>query len=167
MTEQSGMDQFTARRKLTDANEDEDPTAGTSYKRSRGRVNLKELKEFYWKYYRTHHTSHGANKAAAKHFGVSPSTISHHLNKLRGSVWAQMLLRRTKYKPHVGRRRRRNNAKAVLIEFFQEYYERTQSTLGMKSAAAERFNVTEPAISYHVRKIKADPSVPDRVKRLL
>lgn len=169
MAEEAGMDNFISHRKLTIEYDPVEPPGGTARlrRRQRGRVNLQELYDFYWKYYLKHRTRHGANKAAARHFGVAPSTISHHLQKLRASQWMRILLGRRKHNPRFGRPRRRGDARATLIQFFMAYYKRTRSTTGMKTAAAQEFSVTGPAISYHVRKIKADPSVPDHVKRLL
>jgi DNA-binding transcriptional ArsR family regulator len=120
-------------------------------KRSRRgpKVDREALFAFLLEYLDGTFTAHGANAAAAKHFGVTPATISYHVRKLQENPRIRKALKDNEsiFRP------RRSLDRKQLIKFMHDYRLRHFTTYGMYAAAADYFGVTRAAIRYHVKKL--------------
>ena len=79
-----------------------------------------------------------------------------YLDKLRRDPYASDP-RKPLMQKHLARHTRCD--KAALMMFFESYWESNWTTYGMKAAAARAFRVRYPTITYHTRKIFADPEL--------
>ena len=130
-----------------------------------GPITPESLRRFFLNYISANGTAVNMRQAAGKHFGVKPSTISHHVAKLRE------LLR-----PRADNLWRGSGGACVkdgsvtagqILARLESFVEQFGTVWGVKSDTAAHFNIGVPAVNYHLRKLLADPLTAERAKRFV